>query len=51
MWFWVMQTLGHVFKMVECTARFCATGNEGVERKTDEWKNKEIIKPCQKQNH
>lgn len=36
--------------MVECSARFCATGNEGVERKPDEWKNEGMVKPRQKQN-
>lgn len=40
-----------VFKMVESTACFYATGSEGVERNTDEWKNEGMVKPCQKQNH
>ena len=50
-WLWVIQTLGHVFKMAESTARFCDTGNEGVERKPDEWKNEGTVKSRQKQNH
>ena len=51
MWLWVIQMLGHVFKMAESTACFCATGTEGVERKPDEWKNEGTVKPRQKQNH
>ena len=40
-----------VFKMVESTACFYATGSDRVERNTDEWKNEGMVKPRQKQNH
>ena len=39
-----MRTKG-IFKMVERTACFCAAGNEGVERKTDGWKNEGMVTP------